>query len=71
MSEALARDKVNNAKTRGEKYKITDARREVKKFIQNIHHFRDDNLNNENAPFEKVVVFDESQRAWNQKLQTK
>lgn len=72
LSEALARDKVNNAKTRGEKYKITDARREVKKFIQNIHHFRDDNLNNENAPFEKVVVFDESQRAWNQKkLQTK
>ena len=72
LSEALARDKVANAKARGEKYKITDARREVKKFIQNIHHFRDDNLHNEDAPFEKVVVFDESQRAWDQKkLQTK
>ena len=72
LSEALARDKVANAKARGEKYKITDARREVKKFIQNIHHFRDDNLHNDDAPFEKVVVFDESQRAWDQKkLQTK
>ena len=44
----------------------------VKKFIQNIHHFRDDNLHNDDAPFEKVVDFDESQRAWDQKkLQTK
>ena len=72
LSEALARDKVANASTRGETYKISDARREVKRFIQNIHHFRDDNLNNTEAPFERVVIFDESQRAWDQKkLQTK
>ena len=72
LSEALARDKVANAKLKGETYKVSDARREVKKFIQNIHHFRDDNLHNTEAPFEKVVIFDESQRAWNQKkLQTK
>ena len=72
LSEALARDKVSNAKARGEIYKKTDARREVKKFIQNIHHFRDDNLLNSDAPFEKVVIFDESQRAWDKKkLQTK
>lgn len=72
LSEALARDKVANASIRGETYKISDARREVKRFIQNIHHFRDDNLNNTEAPFERVVIFDESQRAWDQKkLQTK
>lgn len=72
LSEALARDKVSNAKSKGETYRLSDARREVKKFIQNIHHFRDDNLHNTEAPFEKVVIFDESQRAWNQKkLQTK
>ena len=72
LSEALARDKVSNSKARGETYKKTDARREVKKFIQNIHHFRDDNLHSEDAPYERVVIFDESQRAWDQKkLQTK
>ena len=36
----------------------------VKSFIQNIHHFRDDNLKTAKAPVEKVVVFDEAQRAW-------
>ena len=33
-------------------------------FIQNIHHFRDDNLRSDQPPTEKVVVFDEAQRAW-------
>ena len=40
------------------------AEREAKAFIQNIHHFRDDNLKTEKVPIEKVVVFDEAQRAW-------
>tara|TARA_B110000037_G_scaffold168220_1_gene190565 strand:+ start:850 stop:2853 length:2004 start_codon:yes stop_codon:yes gene_type:complete len=72
LSEALARNKVTKAKAKGEFYRKTDARREVKKFIQNIHHFRDDNLEGTNAPYEKVVIFDESQRAWDQnKLQAK
>ena len=65
LSEALARNKVTNAKLNGEKYAISDARREVKKFIQNIHHFRDEYLNANEPPYEKVVIFDESQRAWN------
>jgi hypothetical protein len=34
-------------------------------FIQNIHHFRDDNLSSDRPPVEKVVIFDEAQRAWN------
>lgn len=62
LREALARDSVETAKEKGDKLK-TDAEREAKAFIQNIHHFRDDNLNTEKAPIEKVVVFDSS-RAW-------
>jgi hypothetical protein len=36
----------------------------VRSFIQNIHHFRDEYLGNAGPPLEKVVVFDEAQRAW-------
>ena len=32
--------------------------------IQNIHHFRDENLSSFAPPVDKVVVFDEAQRAW-------
>ena len=39
--------------------------KEHNSFIQNIHHFRDEYLSDLNPPFEKVVVFDEAQRAWN------
>ena len=59
LREALAKDEaVRKGLTIGE------ARRNAKTFIQNIHHFRDDNLNVIEAPVEKVVVFDEAQRAW-------
>ncbi len=64
LREALTRDSIETAKENGKKLKRTDAEREAKAFIQNIHHFRDDNLKTENAPIEKVVVFDEAQRAW-------
>ena len=46
------------------KIKIADARREFNAKIQNIHHFRDEYFNSSLAPNEKVVIFDESQRAW-------
>ncbi len=64
LREALTRDSVETAKEKGDKIKKTDAEREAKAFIQNIHHFRDDYLKTEKAPVEKVVVFDEAQRAW-------
>ena len=64
LREALTRDSVETAKEHGDKLKKTDAEREAKAFIQNIHHFRDDNLKTQKAPIEKVVVFDEAQRAW-------
>lgn len=59
LREALTRDTMKN-----EDLKRPDAARKAKSFIQNIHHFRDDNLGSDAAPTEKVVVFDEAQRAW-------
>jgi len=59
LREALARDIA-----RRESVPKSAAAREVRSFIQNIHHFRDEYLGNTSAPLEKVVVFDEAQRAW-------
>jgi hypothetical protein len=59
LREALARDKV-----RREGVSKKTAEREVRSFIQNIHHFRDHYVGNDDIPVEKVVVFDEAQRAW-------
>lgn len=64
LREALTRDSVETAKENGEKITKSEAERKAKSFIQNIHHFRDDNLKTDKAPIEKVVVFDEAQRAW-------
>ena len=59
LREALARDK-----SRREGMSKRTAEREVESFIQNIHHFRDHYLSGNEVPIEKVVVFDEAQRAW-------
>ncbi len=65
LNEALARDRVEKSILTGEKLKIGKARSEVKALIQNVHHFRDEGLKDSNKkPPEKVVVFDEAQRAW-------
>ena len=60
LREALARDQSAR-----ESIKKTVAARRVESFVQNIHHFRDEALKTNDAPVEKVVVFDEVQRAWN------
>jgi len=65
LREALARDRKRAANEANEKLKISDARREVKPTIQNVHHFRNDYLKSKVAPDERVAVFDEAQRAWN------
>lgn len=66
LCEALARDRVRRAAESGEKVKIGVARSDVKTFIQNVHHFRDDCLIDTSAPpVEHVAIFDEAQRAWN------
>lgn len=64
LREALTRDSVLFAKENGESSTKKKEKERAVKFIQNIHHFRDDNLESEKAPVEKVVVFDEAQRAW-------
>lgn len=66
LCEALARDRVARAKENGEKLRIGQARSDVKAFIQNVHHFRDDCLlDGQIPPVEHVAIFDEAQRAWN------
>jgi hypothetical protein len=66
LCEALARDKVARAASNGMAVKIGKARSEVKAFIQNVHHFRDECLRDTaQPPVEHVALFDEAQRAWN------
>ncbi len=67
LREALARDQVVQEKMAGKKARKRDAHGVVKKFIQNVHHFRDDYLTDTNPPYDHVAIFDEAQRAWNLK----
>lgn len=61
LQEALARDdaKRNHISRK-------EASRKVKEFIQIIHHFRDDAISVDTSPVEKVAIFDEAQRAWDE-----
>jgi hypothetical protein len=65
LQEALARDKVVREKAAGRSIKKNQARSEVKMFIQNVHHYRDECLRTELPPVDHVALFDEAQRAWN------
>lgn len=65
LREALARDKVRREREEGRAFQLGQARSEVKAFIQNVHHFRDECLRDPKPPIEHVVLFDEAQRAWN------
>ena len=44
-------------------FEITEAM--LRYFIQNVHHFRDEALRAAQAPVDRIVIFDEAQRAWN------
>jgi hypothetical protein len=66
LQEALARDKVRRSRERGQRIGKGETLSEVKAFIQNVHHFRDDCLvDSTKPPVEHVAIFDEAQRAWN------
>ncbi len=66
LREALVRDRVAREKEVGRKVKKGTVMSEVKMFIQNVHHFRDDCLSDTSRPpVEHVALFDEAQRAWN------
>jgi len=59
LREALARDQAER-----EGIPKTKALRAVGAFVQNVHHFRDSYVSDKSAPVDKVVIFDEAQRAW-------
>src|SRR6267154_1174079 len=66
LREALARDKVRHERELGNKKSKGEVMSEVKMFVQNVHHFRDDCLIDvSRPPIEHVALFDEAQRAWN------
>lgn len=68
LREALVRNELENSsqisKKKTKKKTKKSISPEVRAFIQNIHHFRDYALEHLEPPIEKVVVFDEAQRAW-------
>ena len=67
LREALTRDEVLRRKKKGEKVRKGKVAESVKAFIQNVHHFRDEALIDSGPPIDRVVIFDEAQRAWNLK----
>ena len=68
LREALIRDGVKRHGHLGEKVRKGVVAQHVKPFIQNVHHFRDEGLRDESvAPFDHVVIFDEAQRAWDER----
>lgn len=68
LQEALARDSISNAKNHGEKIKKSDALRKTASFIQLIHKYRDSFVNNDMVPAERIIIFDEAQRAWSETM---
>ena len=68
LQEALARDKVEQEKQRGNRVSKTEALRSTSAFIQIIHKYRDSFVGNDNIPPERVAIFDEAQRAWTQDM---
>jgi hypothetical protein len=62
LQEALTRDEFERQNRVVRKGVI---RQQVKPFIQNVHHFRDEGVRDPGAPGDHVVIFDEAQRAWN------
>lgn len=65
LSEALARDKVQQERRNGRTIRKGEARQAVQAFIQAVHHFRDEGLKDPLPPADHVAIFDEAQRAWN------
>ncbi|MFN6955535.1 MAG: DNA/RNA helicase domain-containing protein [Acetobacteraceae bacterium] len=62
LREALARDAVSRGARKPQ------AEREVKAAIQNVHRFLEDHaLDPARVPPERLIVFDEAQRAWDEK----
>ncbi|MFZ4387446.1 MAG: DUF2075 domain-containing protein [Chthoniobacterales bacterium] len=68
LREALTRDEVQRLKAVQKKVRKGEVGQKVKSFIQNVHHFRDDGLRDTAPPCNRVVIFDEAQRAWDKPM---
>lgn len=67
LSEALARDFSIR-----EKVNKSEAKRRVKTFIHNVHEFIDEYYFDESkVPIDRVLIYDEAQRAWTKDHKTK
>jgi hypothetical protein len=64
IQEALIRD-VTRRRTEGARISRAEAELSVKAFIHNVHRFADEYYREDRkCPAQKVIVFDEAQRAW-------
>jgi hypothetical protein len=59
----LAQQKQGCLAEQKSKAEVTSATRA---FIQNIHHYRDEHVESNRPPIDRIAVFDEAQRAWNE-----
>lgn len=65
LREALIRDEMPRQRKGTRRGTVLQ---QVKPFIQNVHHFRDDGVRNpDKPPYDHVVIFDEAQRAWDRR----
>jgi hypothetical protein len=68
LREALIRDDVRRPRKNGERRTRRAAETAVQAFIQSVHRFADTHYKDQApTPAEKVLVFDEAQRAWDAK----
>lgn len=67
LRAALTRDEKVRRKANGHQTGTPAISQSVESFIQNVHHFRDHCLRDLSPPHDRVVIFDEAQRAWNLK----
>ncbi len=63
LNEALAKDNYTRCKAKGEAKKLSDSRREVGKFIQIIHRYRDNMLAKIKNPVENGILEIDPQKA--------
>jgi len=68
LTEALTRDELERLRSQGERIRKGEVKQKVKAFIQNVHHFRDAGLRDDEPPDDHVVIFDEAQRAWDKAM---
>lgn len=66
LTEALAQDNHKKCKERGERKNLSDSRREVSKFIQIIHRYRDNMLAKIKNPVENGVLEIDPEKATKQ-----